>query len=145
MTHAVPSGDLVDVWWFDTRAVATGPAIGLWNLLESRQPRRIRSSVMTAPGTIRGMAFAASGKFIFTSGDGGEEVGRLSGSFALQGRETVLDGIIAAGGLNDKASRNNIILSRPTPPDGCRLVLPICYSTRHASHSSRGCSKKRAI
>jgi 4'-phosphopantetheinyl transferase len=26
VTHAVPSGDLVDVWWFDTRAVTTGPA-----------------------------------------------------------------------------------------------------------------------
>src|SRR5262245_44691090 len=36
------------------------------------------------------------------------------GSFPLAGRETVLDGIIAAGGLNDRASQDNIILSRPT-------------------------------
>jgi protein involved in polysaccharide export with SLBB domain len=50
------------------------------------------------------------------------------GSFPLQGRETVLDAILAAGGLNDKASRGKIILSRPTAPDGCRVVLPICYS-----------------
>ncbi|HUY35585.1 MAG TPA: polysaccharide biosynthesis/export family protein [Pirellulales bacterium] len=49
------------------------------------------------------------------------------GSFPLIGRETVLDGIIAAGGLGDKASPCNIILSRPTPPDGCRIVVPICY------------------
>jgi protein involved in polysaccharide export with SLBB domain len=49
------------------------------------------------------------------------------GSFPLQGRETVLDGIVAAGGLNARASRNNIILSRPTVPDGCRVVLPVCY------------------
>ncbi|HEX5269082.1 MAG TPA: polysaccharide biosynthesis/export family protein [Gemmataceae bacterium] len=49
------------------------------------------------------------------------------GAFTLNGRETVLDGIIAAGGLTDKASRRNIILSRPTRPDGCRVVLPICY------------------
>jgi protein involved in polysaccharide export with SLBB domain len=49
------------------------------------------------------------------------------GSFPLAGRETVLDGIIAAGGLNDRASRTNIILSRPTPPGGCRIVLPVCY------------------
>jgi polysaccharide biosynthesis/export protein len=50
------------------------------------------------------------------------------GAFPLQGRETVLDAIIAAGGLNDKASRKFITLSRPTHPDGCRVVLPICYN-----------------
>jgi polysaccharide export outer membrane protein len=49
------------------------------------------------------------------------------GAFPLQGRETVLDAILAAGGLNDKASRKYITLSRPTKPDGCRVVLPICY------------------
>ena len=50
------------------------------------------------------------------------------GAFPLQGRETVLDAILAAGGVNDKASRKFITLSRPTPPDGCRVVLPICYN-----------------
>jgi protein involved in polysaccharide export with SLBB domain len=50
------------------------------------------------------------------------------GAFPLQGRETVLDALLAAGGLNDKASRKFITLSRPTPPDGCRVVLPICYN-----------------
>jgi protein involved in polysaccharide export with SLBB domain len=49
------------------------------------------------------------------------------GAFPLQGRETVLDGILAAGGLTDRSSRRDIILSRPTAPDGCRIVLPICY------------------
>jgi protein involved in polysaccharide export with SLBB domain len=49
------------------------------------------------------------------------------GSYPLAGRETVLDGIIAAGGLTDSASHKDIILSRPTPPAGCRVVLPICY------------------
>jgi polysaccharide export outer membrane protein len=49
------------------------------------------------------------------------------GSFPLIGRETVLDGIVAAGGLGDKASPCNIILSRPTLPEGCRIVSPICY------------------
>ncbi len=49
------------------------------------------------------------------------------GAFPLQGRETVLDGIIAAGGLTDRASRKNIILDRPTAPHSCRVVLPICY------------------
>jgi protein involved in polysaccharide export with SLBB domain len=49
------------------------------------------------------------------------------GAYTLNGRETVLDGILAAGGLTDRASRRNIILSRPTKPDGCRVVLPVCY------------------
>lgn len=49
------------------------------------------------------------------------------GAFPLQGRETVLDGIVAAGNLNGRASRKNIILVRPSPPDGCRTVLAICY------------------
>ena len=49
------------------------------------------------------------------------------GVFPLKGRETVLDGILAAGGLNDRASRNNIILSRPTAPNACRVVIPICF------------------
>jgi protein involved in polysaccharide export with SLBB domain len=49
------------------------------------------------------------------------------GSFPVLGRETVLDGILAAGGLTDKASQCNIILSRPSLPGGCRTVMPICY------------------
>ncbi|HET6883366.1 MAG TPA: polysaccharide biosynthesis/export family protein [Pirellulales bacterium] len=49
------------------------------------------------------------------------------GSFPFIGRETVLDAIMAAGGLGDKASQCNIILSRPTLPAGCRIVLPVCY------------------
>lgn len=49
------------------------------------------------------------------------------GSFPLQGRETVLDAIIAAGGLTERASRRDIILSRPTVPESCRIVIPICY------------------
>jgi protein involved in polysaccharide export with SLBB domain len=48
------------------------------------------------------------------------------GAYPLQGRETVLDGILTAGGLTDKASRKNIILTRPTAPNCGRIVLPIC-------------------
>jgi hypothetical protein len=50
------------------------------------------------------------------------------GAFQLKGREHVLDALIAAGGLTSAASRRNIILSRPTPPHSCRVVLPICYN-----------------
>jgi protein involved in polysaccharide export with SLBB domain len=50
------------------------------------------------------------------------------GAFQFNGRETVLDAIMAAGGLNDRASRQYITLARPTAPDSCRIVLPICYN-----------------
>ncbi len=49
------------------------------------------------------------------------------GAFPLQGRETVLDGIIAAGGLADSGSGCKVILARPTSPRSCRVVLNICY------------------
>jgi polysaccharide biosynthesis/export protein len=49
------------------------------------------------------------------------------GAYPLSGRETVLDGILAAGGLNDRASRQDIALTRPTHPQQCRVVLPVCY------------------
>ncbi|HEY1786194.1 MAG TPA: polysaccharide biosynthesis/export family protein [Pirellulales bacterium] len=49
------------------------------------------------------------------------------GAFPLTGRETVLDGILAAGGISSRASTCNILLSRPSDPHGCRVVLPICY------------------
>lgn len=49
------------------------------------------------------------------------------GSYPLIGRETVLDGILAAGGLSDRASNCEIILSRPSPDSSCAIVLPVCY------------------
>jgi protein involved in polysaccharide export with SLBB domain len=49
------------------------------------------------------------------------------GAYPLQGRETVLDALVAAGGLTDRASRRNILLARPTGPNQCRIVLPVCY------------------
>lgn len=49
------------------------------------------------------------------------------GSFPLAGRETVLDGLMAAGGLTRAANEKKIILVRPSHPDGCREVLPVCY------------------
>jgi protein involved in polysaccharide export with SLBB domain len=49
------------------------------------------------------------------------------GVFTLNGRETVLDAVLAAGGLTDRANHQKIILSRPSFPHSCRSVLPICY------------------
>ncbi|QDU22328.1 polysaccharide biosynthesis/export family protein [Urbifossiella limnaea] len=50
------------------------------------------------------------------------------GAFPIKGNETVLDGILAAGGITQRASEQNVVLSRPTPPDGCRVVYPVCYT-----------------
>ena len=49
------------------------------------------------------------------------------GTFVLNGRETALDAIMQAGGLTDRASRDNIILSRPSKPNCPRIVLPVCW------------------
>jgi protein involved in polysaccharide export with SLBB domain len=49
------------------------------------------------------------------------------GAFPLNGRETALDAIMQAGGLTDNASRDNIILARPTKPNCPRIVLPVCW------------------
>ena len=48
-------------------------------------------------------------------------------AYPITGRETVLDALVQAGGLNRKAARNMIVVSRPRSPDGCRIVLPVCY------------------
>lgn len=49
------------------------------------------------------------------------------GSYPLIGRETILDAILMAGGITDRASSCDIVLARPTYPNGCRVVLPVCY------------------
>jgi len=50
------------------------------------------------------------------------------GAFPITGHDTVLSAITQAGGLSRKASEQNVIVSRPTMPDGCRIVLPVCYT-----------------
>lgn len=49
------------------------------------------------------------------------------GSFPLVGHETVLDGIVSAGGLSSSAAPCKILLARPTPSSSCRIALPVCY------------------
>ncbi len=49
------------------------------------------------------------------------------GLYPLVGRETVLESIIVAGGLTDRANEHKIILTRPASPDEPRKILPICY------------------
>lgn len=49
------------------------------------------------------------------------------GSYPLSGYETVLDAIVAAGGLSSTANPCKILLARPTDPCDCRITLPVCY------------------
>ncbi len=48
-------------------------------------------------------------------------------AYPIEGHEHVLDAILSAGGLTSKASPCDIVLVRPTLPDRCRVVLPVCY------------------
>jgi polysaccharide export outer membrane protein len=48
------------------------------------------------------------------------------GKFPLAGNETVLDGIVAAGGMTDRSSWRDVILVRPTN-DGTGMVLKVDY------------------
>ncbi|WP_372716261.1 polysaccharide biosynthesis/export family protein [Novipirellula sp.] len=49
------------------------------------------------------------------------------GSYPLTGYETVLDGILAAGGLTSDAAPCKLLLARPTSSHSCRVTLPVCY------------------
>lgn len=49
------------------------------------------------------------------------------GSFPVIGRETVLDAIVAAGGLTDSADRHRVIFTRPTEDGQYPFVRLICY------------------
>ena len=50
------------------------------------------------------------------------------GAFPITGHDTALSAITQAGGPTRRASAQNIILSRPTVPEGCRVVYPVCYT-----------------
>ncbi len=50
------------------------------------------------------------------------------GAYPFVGRETVLDAILVAGGLTQSADPCQVVLARPTPPTGCRVVLAVCYN-----------------
>ncbi|MBP3956178.1 SLBB domain-containing protein [Gemmata sp. G18] len=50
------------------------------------------------------------------------------GAFPITGHDTVLSAITQAGGPTRRSSPQNIIVARPSAPDGCRTVLPVCYT-----------------
>ena len=49
------------------------------------------------------------------------------GSYPIVGSETVLDALISAGGLSDRANDHKIILTRPQVAGQPRVILPVCY------------------
>ena len=49
------------------------------------------------------------------------------GSYPIVGSETVLDALITAGGLSDRANDHKIILTRPQTEGKPRFILPVCY------------------
>lgn len=63
-----------------------------------------------------------SGKVVYVLGEVNSP-----GAYPLKGNETVLDAIIAAGGVNSQADQTRVILNKPTVPFDRRVVLPVCY------------------
>ncbi len=49
------------------------------------------------------------------------------GSYPLVGNETVLDALIAAGGMSTRANDHKVILVRPQTDGQPRVVLAVCY------------------
>ena len=60
------------------------------------------------------------------------------GSYPLVGRETVLDAIISAGGLTDRANEHKVILTRPASANEQRRIFPICYQSIHSRNIKPG-------
>ena len=75
----------------------------------------------TIPVTVR--LLARPGEVFYVLG----EV-NAPGAFPVTGNDTVLSAITQAGGPTRRASYENIVLSRPTVPEGCRIVYPVCYT-----------------
>jgi polysaccharide export outer membrane protein len=97
------------------------------NLIAQHEPRRAASEEAAdepaePPVDVNVRLVEPTSKVYYVTGEVNSP-----GAFPLIGRETVLDAIIEAGDLSDKANRHKVILSRPTAPCQCRVVLPICY------------------
>jgi protein involved in polysaccharide export with SLBB domain len=74
-----------------------------------------------APVAVRLVARPADVVYVFG------EVNR-PGAYPITGSDTVLSAIAKAGGPTRKASGRNAVLSRPSHPDGCRIVFPVCLA-----------------
>jgi protein involved in polysaccharide export with SLBB domain len=90
--------------------------------IEAEVQRRVKEAEKGAGGAVQVRILNRNSKVYYVLG----EV-NAPGAFPITGRETALDGIVAAGGLTRRASEGRIIISRPSPPNGCRTVLPVCY------------------
>jgi polysaccharide export outer membrane protein len=91
--------------------------------LQAEVQSLVESQTEEAPGPIVARLLGWESKVYYVLGEVNSP-----GAYPYSGRETVLDALVAAGDLTDRANRHNIILSRPSAPDDCRTVLPICYN-----------------
>ena len=89
--------------------------------LDAEEARELRARIVKGPINVR--LIGNDSKVYYVLG----EV-TAPGSYPLEGHETVLDAVLAAGGLSDRADRCEIIVSRPTPPLECRVVMRVCYN-----------------
>ncbi len=85
--------------------------------------RDLIKSKEKAAGAITVRLLARPGEVFYVLG----EV-NAPGAFPITGNDTALSAITQAGGPTRRASEQNIVLSRPTVPDGCRMVYPVCYT-----------------
>ncbi|WP_166831754.1 polysaccharide biosynthesis/export family protein [Thalassoroseus pseudoceratinae] len=94
----------------------------LFELIEATKPTHDGEPLTTEEMQVNVRLLGPNGVYFYVLGEVNNP-----GSYTYTGRETVLDAILAAGGMSDRASKTDIILSRPTAPGECRVVLPVCY------------------
>jgi protein involved in polysaccharide export with SLBB domain len=102
------------------RIVAAGKTL---DELEALVKQHLQSAGEKEPPTVVARLVTRQSKVYYVLG----EV-NAPGAFVLTGRETVLDAILQAGGLNDRAAPDRILLARPTRPCAPRVVVPVCYT-----------------
>ena len=96
--------------------------VGLTTEQIEQQVRQVVASQTPNAGPITVRLLSRQSKVFYILGEVNSP-----GAYPITGRETVLDAIIAGGGLTDAADQSRITYTQPTTPDSCRVVLPVCY------------------
>lgn len=90
--------------------------------IEREVEAKIKDMDTEFKGTITARVVSRNSKVYYVLGEVNSP-----GSFPLDGRESVLDGLIQAGGLTKRAASSRVILVRPSLPNQPRSVFPVCY------------------